>query len=87
MKIEDKKLSMADRMYKQNSSGGVGKNPKNYMIGKETKKNHRGEKFEMHGKGKGKEAEKSPMSNRKGSFKVDNHQADPHGSIKGGYKM
>ncbi len=86
MKVEDKKLSMADKMYKQNSTGGVGKSPKEYMNGKE--KGNLSMKFEMNGKGKGKESEKTPMSNKSGKFGSDKYnQANPSGSMKGGYKM
>ncbi len=85
MDIKSKKMEMADKMYHQNSKGGVGSSPKNYMNGKE--KGELKMKYEMHGKGKGKEMEKTPMSNKKGSFKVDNYQANPSGSMKGGYKM
>lgn len=89
MSIESKKMSMADKMYNQNSKGGVGVSPKNYQNGKETKTNHKGQKFEMNGKDTGyAKGEKYSQSNKKGSFgSAKYNQADPSGSMKGGYKM
>lgn len=87
MSISNKKMEMASKMYKQNSPGGKGTSPKNYQNGKETKSNSKGENFKMVGKGKGKEQERTPMSNGKGKFEAKYEQADNSGSIKGGYKM
>lgn len=89
MKISDKKLSMADKMYKQNSTGGKGVSPKNYQNGKETKSTARGEKYEMNGKTTGfANGEKYSEANTKGKFGADKYnQADPSGSMKGGYNM
>lgn len=88
MKVSDKKLSMADRMYKQNSTGGIGVSPKNYQNGKETKPNSKGQKFEMIGKDTGyAKGQKYSQADKKGSFKDKYNQADPSGSMKGGYKM
>lgn len=87
MKVNDKKLSMADKMYKQNSTGGVGKSPKNYQNGKE--KGALSMKYEMNGKNSGSaKGEKYSQSNKSGKFGADKYnQADPSGSMKGGYKM
>lgn len=86
MKIQDKKLSMADKMYDQNSKGGVGSNPKNYQTGKA--KGNLSMKYEMAGKDTGyAKGQKYSQSDKKGSFKVDNYQALPNASMKGGYKM
>ena len=89
MKIQDKKLSMADKMYKQNSTGGVGTSPKNYQNGKETKSNNKGQSFKMNGKDTGyAKGEKYSQSNKSGKFGADKYnQADPSGSMKGGYKQ
>ncbi len=89
MKISEKKLEMADKMYKQNSTGGKGTSPKNYQNGKETKSNSKGQKFDMNGKTTGyAKGERFEQANTKGKFGADKYnQADPSGSIKGGYKM
>lgn len=88
MKIEDKKLTMADKMYKQNGTGGIGKNPKDYQNGKETKKSNKDEKYEMNGKTTGfAKGQKYFQADKKGSFKDKYEMADHSGSMKGGYKM
>lgn len=88
MSIQTKKLEIADKMYNQNSKGGVGASPKNYQNGKETKANSRGQKFSMNGKDTGSaKGEKYTQANKKGSFNANYEQADKSGSIKGGYKM
>ncbi len=89
MKTTDKKLSMADKMYKQNSTGGVGSSPKNYQNGKETKSNSRGQKFDMVGKDTGyAKGQRYSQSDKTGKFGADKYnQADPSGSMKGGYKQ
>lgn len=88
MKIADKKAMIADKMYKQNSTGGKGASPKNYQNGKETK-GGRGQSFDMVGKSTGyAKGQKYSGANTKGSFGSDKyHQADPSGSMKGGYKQ
>lgn len=88
MKVSDKKLSMADKMYKQNSTGGVGTSPKNYQNGKNTKGDLK-MKYKMVGKDTGyAKGQKYSESNKSGKFGADKYnQADPSGSMKGGYKM
>lgn len=80
---------MADKMYKQNSTGGKGISPKNYQNGKETKPNSKGESYSQNGKNTGyAKGEKPTQANTKGSFgSAKYNQADPSGSMKGGYKM
>ena len=79
---------MADKMYKQNSTGGVGTSPKNYMTGKNTKGDLK-MKYDMVGKDTGyAKGQKYSGANKKGSFgSAKYNQADPSGSMKGGYKM
>lgn len=85
MKISDKKLSMADKMYKQNSTGGVGKNPKDYQNGKA--KGDLKMKYAMNGETSGSAKGQKPMqANTKGSFNAKYNQSGP-GTMKGGYKM
>lgn len=81
-------MAMAEKMYKQNSTGGKGTSPKNYQNGKETKKGGHDEKYKMNGKTTGyAKGEKYSGANKKGKFTDNYHQADSSGSIKGGYKM
>lgn len=89
MKITDKKLSMADKMYKQNSTGGKGVSPKDYQNGKETKSTSGEQSFKMNGESTGSaKGMKYSQSNKSGSFGTAKYnQADPSGSMKGGYKM
>lgn len=79
-------MAIADKMYKQNSTGGLGKSPKNYMIGKE--KGELKMKYKQNGEttgfGKG---QKYSESNKSGSFNAKYNQANPSGSMKGGYDM
>jgi hypothetical protein len=82
---DSKKLKMADKMYNQNSKGGVGKSPKDYQNGKTDR--HFAERDVMNGKGKGKEIEKSPMANKKGSFVDKYEQANEKGSFAVKYKQ
>jgi hypothetical protein len=86
MSIETKKKEIAGKMYKQNSTGGLGKAPKNYMHGKE--KGNLEMKYKMNGEGTGtSRGEKFEQSNKKGKFEDKYEQADKSGLIKGGYKM
>ena len=87
MKISDKKLAMADKMYKQNSTGGVGTSPKSYQNGKNTKGDLK-MKYKQNGETTGfAKGQKYSEANTKGSFKVDNYQSNTSGSMKGGYKQ
>jgi hypothetical protein len=86
MKVNDKKLAMADKMYKQNSTGGVGTSPKNYQNGKA--KGDLKMKFKMNGETTGRaKGQNFSQSNGKGSFNAKYNQANPSGSMKGGYDM
>jgi len=87
MKINDKKLSMADKMYKQNSTGGVGTSPKEYQNGKA--KGDLKMKFKMNGETTGyAKGMKYDGANKSGSFgSAKYNQANPSGSMKGGYDM
>ena len=77
---------MADKMYKQNSTGGVGTSPKNYQNGKA--KGDLKMKYKMNGETTGfAKGEKYSQSNKKGSFNAKYNQTNPSGSMKGGYKM
>lgn len=77
---------MAEKMYKQNSTGGVGKSPKEYQNGKA--KGDLKMKYKMTGEDTGRaKGQKYSQANKEGSFKVNNYQADPSGSMKGGYKQ
>ena len=87
MKISEKKLSIADKMYKQNSTGGVGKSLKEYMNGKNTKGDLK-MKFKMNGKGSSSsKGQKFEQANTKGSFNSKYNQANSKGSFKGGYNQ
>lgn len=88
MKIESKKMEMAERMYKQNSTGGKGTSPKNYQNGKETK-SHVSMKYEMNGKNTGSaKGQKYSQADKSGKFGADKYeQANEKGSMRGGYKM
>lgn len=87
MKIESKKISMAEKMYNQNSKGGVGTSPKNYQNGKE--KGVLSMKFKMNGETTGRaKGQNFDQSNKSGKFGSDKYnQANPSGSMKGGYNM
>lgn len=80
-------MAIADKMYKQNSTGGLGKSPKNYQNGKE--KGELKMKYKQNGEttgfGKG---QKFSGSNKEGKFGSAKYsQSNSDGSIKGGYKM
>lgn len=84
--VKDKKLSMADKMYNQNSKGGIGSSPKNYQNGKE--KGELKMKYKQNGEGTGNgKGQGYSGSNKEGSFKGKYNQANPNGSIKGGYNQ
>lgn len=78
---------MADKMYNQNSKGGVGSNPKNYMIGK--MKGNLSMKYKQTGNNTGYgKGEKFDGANKSGKFGSDKYNmANPSGSMKGGYDM
>lgn len=85
MKTDSKKMEMADKMYKQNSAG-LGKSPKDYGNGKNTKP-HESMKFSMNGKGtRNEKAQKAPMSHTAGNFEAKYDMASKSG-MKGGYKQ
>lgn len=86
MSIETKKKMIADKMYKQNSTGGIGTSPKNYQNGKE--KGELKMKYKMNGEDTGyAKGQKYSGANKSGKFVDKYEQADSSGSIKGGYKM
>jgi len=86
-KIESKKLSMADKMYKQVGAGGKNASPKFKMIGKNTGKKG-GEGYPMTGKGTTQGGgEKYPQSNVKGSVVGKYNQSNKAGSISGKYNQ
>lgn len=51
MKIHDKKIDMADKMYKENGAGGKGKASKYTMKGKDSKFDKSGMNYMQNGKG------------------------------------
>lgn len=78
---------MADKMYKQNSTGGVGTSPKNYQNG--SAKGDLKMKYKMNGENTAySKGEKYSQANKAGTFGSAKYsQANPSGSMKGGYKQ
>lgn len=86
MKISDKKMAIASRMYKQNGTGGQG------ALAEKYKQNSKGEgklnmKYIQNGKSSGYAGGmKTNLSNAKGKFDAKYSQAND-GQMKGGYKQ
>lgn len=86
MSIQSKKMSMADKMYHENSTGGVGASPKFKMKGEG--KGKLAMKYTENGKGTTKGGGQGiQQANSKGSFVGKYDQADKSGSFKVKYNQ